>query len=166
MSRFTHAIARKLAFATLMGATFLGAPLVSARAETTAKPPQHATTKPNASKDATSNKSENVEQRITSLRASLKITPEEEPKWNAVAQAMRENAASMDKLIAEKRAQAPKDMTAVDDLKTYQEFAQMHLDGLKNLNSAFKDLYDSMPTAQKKNADDVFEKFGRQTASR
>ena len=49
--------------------------------------------------------------------------------------------------------------TAVDDLKTYQEFTQVRLDGLKNLNSAFKSLYDSMPAEQKKNADTVFEKY-------
>ena len=33
------------------------------------------------------------------------------------------------------------------------------LDGLKNLTSAFKSLYDSMPAEQKKNADVVFEKY-------
>ena len=51
-------------------------------------------------------------------------------------------------------------MTAVDDLKTYQDFTEARLDGLKNLNSAFKSLYDSMPADQKKNADQVFESFG------
>ena len=59
-----------------------------------------------------------------------------------------------------KRAIPPEKQTAVDDLKTYQEFTQVRLDGLKNLNSAFKSLYDSMPAEQKKNADMVFEKYG------
>ena len=48
--------------------------------------------------------------------------------------------------------------TAVDDLKTYQEFTEARLDGLKHLTSAFKSLYDSAPE-QKKNADTVFEKY-------
>jgi periplasmic protein CpxP/Spy len=52
-------------------------------------------------------------------------------------------------------------MTAVDDLKTYQEFTQAHLDGIKNLISAFETLYNSMPDQQKKNADEVFAKFNR-----
>ena len=49
---------------------------------------------------------------------------------------------------------------AVDDLKTYQEFSQVRLDGLKNLISSFKTLYDSMPADQKKNADHVFDSYG------
>ena len=73
---------------------------------------------------------------------------------------MRDNAAAMDKLVATKRAISPASMTAVDDLKTYQEFSQAHLDGLKNLTSAFKSLYDSMPADQKKNADQVFQSYG------
>jgi protein CpxP len=47
----------------------------------------------------------------------------------------------------------------VDDLKTYQEFTEVRLDGLKHLNSAFKSLYDAMTPEQKKNADMVFEKY-------
>ena len=72
----------------------------------------------------------NVEQRITQLHTQLKITPDEESKWNGVAQAMRDNASNMEKLVAEKRQQAPQSMTAVQDLQTYQDFTQQHLDGL------------------------------------
>ena len=50
----------------------------------------------------------------------------------------------------------PKNMTAVEDLKTYQKFAQAHVDGLKNLISSFDTLYAAMPDAQKKIADEVF----------
>jgi protein CpxP len=110
-----------------------------------------------------STKGESVEQRITQLHAELKITPDEESKWNPVAQAMRDNAANMEKLVAEKHQQAPQNMTAVDDLKTYQEFAQAHVDGLKNLTSAFSSLYDSMSDQQKKNADQVFANFRRES---
>ncbi len=86
----------------------------------------------------------------------LKITPAEESLWNAVAQAMRENAAAMDKLVAETRTTPPQNMTAVADLQTYQKFAQTHVDGLKNLIPAFEKLYAAMPDAQKKAADEVF----------
>jgi hypothetical protein len=51
-------------------------------------------------------------------------------------------------------------LSAVDDLKTYQDFTKAHLDGLKNLTSAFESLYDSMSADQKKNADQVFHSFG------
>jgi hypothetical protein len=94
------------------------------------------------------------------LHTALKITPDQEAKWTPVATAMRDNSAAMEKLVASKKSMTPANMTAVDDLMTYQEFAQAHVDGLKNLNVAFKSLYDSMPADQKKNADQVFQKFG------
>jgi len=46
---------------------------------------------------------------------------------------MRENAAAVDKIVAENRTTPPQNMTAVDDLKMYQKFAQAHVDGLANL---------------------------------
>ena len=69
---------------------------------------------------------------------------------------MRENAAAMDKLIAETRTTPPQNMSAVADLKMYQKFAQTHVDALKNLLSHFEGLYAAMPDAQKKIADEVF----------
>ena len=75
---------------------------------------------------------------------------------------MRENATAMDKLVAEKRTSPPQNMSAVDDLKNYQQFAQAHVDGLKNLSSAFSTLYNAMPDAQKKVADEVFSTSGRE----
>ena len=41
-------------------------------------------------------------------------------------------------------------MTAPEDLKPYQKFAQAHVDGLKNLIASFDGLYAAMPDAQKK----------------
>jgi hypothetical protein len=115
--------------------------------------------KPPAAAAATSNKPETVEQRIASLKVALKITPDQESKWSGVAKAMHENAAAMDKLIQEKHGKMA-NLNAVDDLKTYQEFSQVRLDGMKNLISSFKTLYDSMPADQKKNADHVFDSYG------
>jgi protein CpxP len=143
-----------LAIASLTGAALLAGSLGPATAQTpdSQKPP--------AAAAATSTKPETVEQRITMLKTALKITPDQETKWNGVAQAMRDSASKMEKLVAEKRAIPPEKTTAVDDLKTYQEFTEVRLDGLKKVNSAFKSLYDSMPAEQKKNADAVFEKYG------
>jgi len=115
--------------------------------------------KPPAAAAATSTKPETVEQRISALKTALKITPDQESKWDGVAKSMRENAAAMDKLIQEKQGKMA-NLNAVDDLKTYQEFSQVRLDGMKNLVSSFKTLYDSMPADQKKNADHVFDSYG------
>jgi len=142
-------VVRSLAIASLLGATFLAGSLGPVAAQTPAE-------KPPAAAAATSNKPETVEQRITTLKTALKITADQEAKWGTVATAMRDNAAAMDKMVQAKRAISPASMTAVDDLKTYQEFTQLRVDGLKELTSAFQSLYNSMPAAQQKNADQVF----------
>ncbi len=143
---------RSLVAASLVGAAMLAGSFVPAMAQSpSSKPPAAAAT--------TSSKPETVEQRITELKAALKITPAQETKWNGVATAMRDSAGMMDKLVKEKRAKMA-NMTAVEDLETYKDFTQAHLDGLKNVISAFDTLYDSMPAAQKKNADQVFMNFG------
>jgi periplasmic protein CpxP/Spy len=168
MSSFTHRIApsapvaRSVAIAALMGATMLTSPLTAARADSVkhaaiqlaqaeAAAPQNP-----VGAAATATKGETVEQRITNLHAALQITPAQESKWNAVAQAMRENAANLGKLAAADRTTSPQTMTAVEDLRNYQKFAQAHVEGLTNLISSFETLYNSMDGAQKKNADAVF----------
>lgn len=164
MSSFTHSIAmsgpfaRWVTIAALMVSTMLASPPTAARAETARdaaiRSVQADTSR--AAAGATEAKGETVEQRITTLQRALKITSDQKPKWNAVAQAMRENATSMDTLIAENRKTPPQDMTAVDDLKSYQKYAQAHVDGLKNLIASFATLYDAMPDDQKRFADDLF----------
>jgi|SRR5579872_48872 protein CpxP len=148
----TLSLTRSVAFVALMSAPLVALPLTLAHAQTSPAP---------TAANPGETRGETVEQRITKLHAELKITPDQEAKWNAVAQAMRDNAANMDKLVAEKHQQAPQNMTAVDDLKTYQQFAQAHVDGLKNLTSAFSSLYNAMSDQQKKNADQVFANFRR-----
>jgi len=146
----------------IIGLVVLGSPQAHAdgmNAQAAPMPAGEAGTK------AMTNDRETVEQRITKLHADLKITAAEEPKWAMVAQAMRDNAAAMESLVATKRAQAGQDMTALDDLMTYQTFAQAHVDGLKKLTVAFKSLYESMSDADKKNADAVFQASSHEATS-
>jgi periplasmic protein CpxP/Spy len=172
LSSFTRPIAtsapfaRSAAIAALMAATMLPSPLTATRADTATNAAiqlaQAGGAQSPAGRGATEGQGETVEQRITTLHTALKITPSQEPLWNAVAQAMRENAAAMDKIVAQARATPPQNMTAVEDLKMYQKFAQAHIDGLKNLIVSFEKLYAAMPDAQKKITDDVFKTSGRQ----
>jgi periplasmic protein CpxP/Spy len=159
-------LGRSFAIAALLGATMLTTPLAVARADTAsnaafqlaqASAPAASMPKSKAGAAATDAQGESVEQRITTLHSELKITPDQDAKWNDVAQAMRQNAAAMDKLVADSRTTPPQNMSAVDDLKMYQKFAQAHVDGLKNLTSSFSTLYSSMSDAQKKTADQVFQ---------
>jgi lysophospholipase L1-like esterase len=99
-----------------------------------------------------------VEERIKSLHAKLKITPPEENDWKAVAETMRENEAKIGQLI-EARRQNPDNMTAVDDIESYRQITQAHADGLQKMASSFSTLYNDMPDAQKRNADQVFGHF-------
>jgi glutamine synthetase adenylyltransferase len=99
---------------------------------------------------------ETIDQRIATLHEELKITPAEESDWNAVATTMRENADAMEKLANEKESQSKQGMTAVEDLQTYSQFAQEHVDHLKKLTSVFETLYNAMPSEQRKVADEVF----------
>jgi periplasmic protein CpxP/Spy len=170
MPSFTHHIAvsapfaRSVAIAALMGATMLAGPLTAARADSANAPiqlAQAAAPQNRAATRATRTKGETVEQRIADLHTALRITPDQDSKWNDVAQAMRENAAAMDKIVAENRTTPPQNMTAVDDLKVYQKFAEAHVDRLKNLIASFEKLYAAMPDAQKKIADQVFRTSGR-----
>ncbi len=154
---------RTAAFATLLAAGLTAQPVPARAADTDAAP--MATPQTNApaitpAKGATEANAETVEQRIDSLHAALKITASEEPAWKEIATAMRENASAMEKLVADRAAIDPKEMTAVDNLKSYQAFTQAHVDGLKNLIASFDTLYSAMPDAQKKIADHVFATFG------
>ncbi|MEI8395817.1 MAG: Spy/CpxP family protein refolding chaperone [Rhodospirillaceae bacterium] len=153
---------RSTAIVTLLGVPFLIGQLTMAHAESAAPPavqlPQ--TMPPQAGVEASDSRAETVEQRIASLHTALRITPEQESKWESVAGAMRENATAMQKLFTESNARASQSMTAVEDLKSYEKFTQAHADGLKNLIDDFEGLYKSMPDSQKKIADQVFQSFG------
>jgi hypothetical protein len=100
-----------------------------------------------------------VEVRIKEMHDKLKITAAQEEQWAKVEQTMREDAKVMDELT-QTRADHAKDMTAIDDLKSYGEIAAAHADGIKKLTPVFAALYDTMSDAQKKDADALFRHGG------
>jgi protein CpxP len=99
--------------------------------------------------------SSRVERQITQLHARLKITPAQAPQWEAVAQAMRDNAEALDTLY-QQRSEQFHTLNAVDGLKSYEAIEQAHVDGLQHLVPVFAALYAAMTPAQQKNADAVF----------
>jgi periplasmic protein CpxP/Spy len=98
---------------------------------------------------------ERAELRIKDMHTKLKINAAQETQWAKVAEAMRENAQTMDALTAA-RIKREKDMTAVDDLNSYAKIADAHSEGIKNLLPSFTVLYTSMSEAQKNQADTLF----------
>lgn len=93
--------------------------------------------------------------RVKQMHDRLMITEAQEPQWGKVAQAMNDNAKTLDKLTQARIDQA-KEMTAVDDLKSYGEITQAHAEGIQTLTPVFATLYDSMSAPQKKQADIIF----------
>ena len=96
-----------------------------------------------------------TELRIKEMHAKLKITSAQEEQWAKVAQAMLDDAKTMDALT-QIRVDHAKDMTAVDDLKSFGEIADAYANGIKKMIPVFADLYASMSDAQKKEADAFF----------
>jgi len=95
---------------------------------------------------------QNVEANIAGLHQRLRITPVQEPQFNAVANVMRENARSE----AGAPQQPSANSTAVDDLQAYIRYGELELAGLKKLLPALEALYSTLSPAQKKTADAVF----------
>lgn len=168
---------RALAGTALLGALILAGPALAQTSTPSQSQVTTAAATPPAATSAAPSKSTTraaapakvetatVEARIKDLHGKLKITASEEPQWQQFTQVMRDNAKTMDDLEAQ-RTQNQAAMSAVDDLRSYRDFTQAHVDGLAKLVPAFESLYDSMTPDQKKNADTVFAQAHAQSQAR
>jgi hypothetical protein len=157
-----------MATATLLGAAVFAGPVyaestsgkeLSAQTVMPPTPAEHHTRAARMAHHAKASSQDQVEARISSLHHKLQISAAQEPQWAIVAQAMRDNAKSMDALIKERAANG-KTMTAVDDLRSYEKLAAAHEDGLNKFIPVFQALYDSLSVDQKKSADAAFRSHG------
>jgi len=148
------------ALPVLFAAALLSMPLLAvsapAQAQTEAAEPAPAAKHAMAKHKPADRRGESIEQRIDALHASLQITSAEDAAWQKVAQVMRDNESAQLKLQSDRTAVPPASVTAMQHLQNYQDHMQLHLDGLKNLTSAFDTLYGQMPAPQKLVADRVF----------
>jgi hypothetical protein len=158
-ARMPLRVARLSAIASLLGAAVLAGPL-AASAQTAPTTPATVHHYHHTMHRMAAVTRETINARIAMLHEKLAITLDEEPKWAAVAQVMRDNETVMHRMIADRAAAGAHDVTAVEDLKTYEHFSQAHLDGLKNLIDSFETLYAVMPASQQAVADHVFMRFG------
>src|SRR5689334_20848720 len=95
--------ARGLAAVTFLGLSAVADPLL---AQTNPAPAEQTAQSPDAGKPAMqkrASRTDRVEARIKQLHDQLKITAAQEPQWNAVAQAMRDDAQAMQSAIAQRR---------------------------------------------------------------
>jgi periplasmic protein CpxP/Spy len=175
MSHDLRRIACVLAAGAMLSAVMLGYSSPAASQSSQAPPastpsarPSEATPQPTPGGKASPGKmspADRVEKRITDLHARLHITPSQEMQWNGVAQAMRDNAKTMEAIVAD-RSRKMGTMSAVDDLRAYEILAEAHADGMKKLVAAFAPLYDSLSDSQKKTADDLFRHHERHMPTR
>ena len=96
-----------------------------------------------------------VERRIEQLHAQLRITPQEQPQWDAFAQTMQQNANNMHRAI-DQRASQMGGMDATQNMQSYAQLAQVHAQDMQNMSSAFQALYQTMSPEQRQNADELF----------
>jgi protein CpxP len=105
-----------------------------------------------------------VERRITQMHQELKITPEQQPAWDGFAQAMRDNATSVDEAYAARKASLAT-MSAPDNMRNFARIEQQRADGIQKLTASFQTLYDGMSDEQKKIADAMFRSYGERDAA-
>src|SRR5215471_14112815 len=88
------------------------------------------------------------------LHDRLRIAAEQEPLWDAVAQAIRDNAEDLAPLLKE-RFHATTSGNALDLLRSYETLGEAQLNGLKKIITVFDPLYDALSDSQKKIADAI-----------
>jgi periplasmic protein CpxP/Spy len=93
-----------------------------------------------------------TDRQMADLKKQLKITPQQEPQFNAFAEAMRSNDQELDSLARQQGAATP---NAVEGLKRAQQLAEAQASGLKRLVPPMQALYDSLSDPQKKIADQL-----------
>ena len=96
-----------------------------------------------------------VDKRIAQMKRQLKITPTQQSDWEAFAQVMRDNVATIDKAYKE-RAATLATMSAPDNLRNFGQIEQARAQGVQTLAASFQTLYDAMSDTQKKTADTMF----------
>lgn len=100
-----------------------------------------------------------IDGRLAFLKAELKITSEQEAKWDEAASAIRTNAeahnAMMRSMMEEMRDGSFAKLTLPERLAHQETQMSAHLQQIKAINTAIDGLYAVLSDEQKKDADDI-----------
>ncbi len=110
---------------------------------------------PNLSAEQRRTMNQRMDAHIRELHDSLRITPAQQPQWEAFAQVMRDNSRRMQDSVAASRTAYDR-MTATDRMRFYADVSAQHAKDVVALVAPFQALYDSMSPEQKAHADEVF----------
>jgi protein CpxP len=102
-----------------------------------------------------------VEGRIAFLKAELKITDAQAPQFERLADAMRDNAKTMEQAIGQRRGMRDQPQSAVQRLEARTQFAALRAQSDQRFLDAFKPLYASLSDDQKKAADELLTRHHR-----
>jgi protein CpxP len=91
-----------------------------------------------------------AEKRMADFKAKLKITPQQEPLWQAFADKVKENAGQGMKAMHEAMQQP---MTAPQRMDKMVEIMKARTSAMEAVNDSFKRLYDALTPEQKAVAD-------------
>lgn len=99
---------------------------------------------------------EHIEGRIAFLKAELRITPEQEPLWNAFAEVLRANSRGMDGMMQTQAAMgqlAGAAATPLQRVDVGERALASRLESVRKLKAALVPLYQLFEGAQKQAAD-------------
>ncbi len=96
-----------------------------------------------------------VEARIRDMYATLHITKQQEPAWDAFAQVMLDNAQAMDTAVKQYGTERAK-LNAVQILDNYAAISEQHARNVERLSAAMEVLYASLTPEQQQTADAMF----------
>jgi len=99
---------------------------------------------------------EHVEGRIAFLRTELKVTPAQEPLWEAVAEAFREGARASEHMM-QQRATA---QTLLSALEGRERALSARLESVRRLRAVVEPFYAALDETQKATADKLMEPMG------
>lgn len=94
-----------------------------------------------------------IDAQIADLQKKLRITPAQQPQFDAFAQVMRQNAQQMDAVMGQQGQNRTRN--AVEDLQASAQLAEAEVEGMKRLLPVLQALYDSLTDQQKRLADSV-----------
>lgn len=103
---------------------------------------------------------DHVEGRLAFLKIELKITPEQEPQWNKLADAVRSVAQSMkgmqQQMMERGQMTQASRQSAPARLDRYERMLSARLEAVRIVKASFDPLYASLSDEQKKTADELF----------
>lgn len=99
-----------------------------------------------------------AERHIAVLKDALKITPEQQPLWQAYAEKMKAEAGKG--FQAWRNAPADEKLSAPERMARMQSLMEEHLAGMKGVNESFGRLYAALTPEQKTIADQYAARMG------